>query len=495
MKRFRIFGLVAAAAFALAGLAACGGNPDPNAEGKTAIEFWGWGDAAEIAVFKGLVDAYNASAREVYVNFTKKPSATYDTDTATQMNSRKPPDVVYSADSVVKNWAKNGYIEDLTPYIAASGFDLDDLWDSQLERFQFETDTFRHTSDAPIWGLPKDLGPTAIFYNKDALNAVGVTVVENMPIERVGDEDEKHGYYVKDGQKYFNNSIPMTWEELETLSGLLTKSQNPASPTDYGFYCSWWFMFGWSVGGDVLKFVPSDDPAYKGGWWEFGLNNPAKNYIKDGEFVAAGTPGAVELPSVKEAFEYWISYSAGKGISPKPNEISVKSTLFTDEKTAMLVEGRYLVPELRRDCGFEWDVAPLAKHRDGVEAGHSGGMCLSVPKKSKNKDAAYQFIEYLSGAEGQEALIPSGFNVPNQKSLAGSDKFLIDTEPPYNNEVFVRAAQVQRGGDWTFMPDDAWIEEWAPTLNGDVLNGAKTLDDLYALVPAVNAKLKTYTKK
>ena len=68
--------------------------------------------------------------------------------------------------------------------------------------------------------------------------------------------------------------------------------------------------------------------------------------------------------------------------------------------------------------------------------------------------------------------------------------------PPYNNAVFVRAAQAQRGGDWTYLPDDAWIEVWAPTLNGDVLNGVLTVDQLFAYYQqSVNDKLKEYTMK
>lgn len=118
-----------------------------------------------------------------------------------------------------------------------------------------------------------------------------------------------------------------------------------------------------------------------------------------------------------------------------------------------------------------------------------------MSKNSKNKDAAFELIEYLSGPEGQRELMKTGFNVPNQKSIARSDAFLVSDQPPYNNAVFVRAAEVQRGGDWTYLPDDAWIEEWAPTLNGDVLNGVVTVDQLFARYTAtVNNKLKTYTQ-
>lgn len=167
-----------------------------------------------------------------------------------------------------------------------------------------------------------------------------------------------------------------------------------------------------------------------------------------------------ELASIREVFDFWVSLATGKDasgkengnkISPNPND-NIDSTMFTNQRLAMYVEGRYMVPEFRRDCKFNWDVAPLALWEGGVEAGHSGSMCISMSKNSKNKDAAFELIEYLSGPEGQKELMKTGFNVPNQKSIARSDAFLVSDQPPYNNAVFVRAAEVQRGGDWTYLP-------------------------------------------
>lgn len=511
--------------------AACnGGGGKLTPDGKKIIEFWGWGDEAETSVFQQLVDQFNAQSENVYVNFTKRPSGTYDQSLQTKLGSRQPVDVAFVGDSSIKKFASisaTPLIEDLTPYIENSDvINLDDMWDTQMQRFQFDTDTFQYSPNAPIWGLPKDLGPTVVCYNKTAMNLAEITVIENKPIEEITAEDEKHGYYVKNNQKYFNNSIPMTWEEMLEIGKILTKEQNPASPTDFGFYSQWWFFLGWSIGGDVIRFVENDNPAYYGGYWDFTLGDTSRNYIvKKGNSVIVGektyTEGeiigykdkglltendklkCIELPSMREAFDFFVSLDTGKNaqgidignkISPKPSD-SIDSTLFTSGKLAMYVEGRYMVPEFRRDITFEWDVAPLPKHKDGIEAGHSGSMCLVMSSRSKNKAEAFSLIEYLSGPIGQEALVKTGFNVPNQKSLANSEVFLNSELPPFNNEVFLRAAQIQRGGDWTYLPDDAWIAIWAPTLNGDVRNGYKTIDQLFSLYSNdVKTKLKTYTE-
>lgn len=515
---------------AVSTLAGCGENTNTvESKGKTNIEFWGWGDDIEVQVFTKLVDKFNATHDDIYVNFTKRPSSTYSVDTLKQLQSRRAPDVVFVEDSKIKLWASDSIdvLEDLTPYIEKSSvIDLSDIWEGQISRFIFDQDTFKTTENSPVWGLPKDLGATVIYYNKDAIQSAGITIVEGKTAADVP-ADEAHGFYVKDGKAYFNNSISMTQTELVEMGKLLTKAQNENSPTDFGYYCQWWFSLGWSVGGDDIVFVESDDANYNGGYYDFILNDANPNYrVKDGESVtvngttyqagellgyydkqalsSADKTKCNELASMREVFDYWVSFATGKNadgtengncISPKPND-NIDSTMFTNQRLAMYVEGRYMVPEFRRDCNFEWDVAPLPHWDGGIETGHSGSMCISMSKSSKNKDAAFALIEYLSGPEGQRELMKTGFNVPNQKSIAKSDEFLKSDEPPYNNSVFVRAAEAQRGGDWTYLPDDAWIEEWAPTLNGDVLNGVLTVDQLFNdYTQKVNDKLKTYTLK
>jgi hypothetical protein len=107
-------------------------------------------------------------------------------------------------------------------------------------------------------------------------------------------------------------------------------------------------------------------------------------------------------------------------------------------------------------------------------------------------------MEYACGAEGQNALAETGFNVPNQISVATDPDgaFLSSTERPYNNTVFLTAAEIERGGDWTYVSDDAWIEIWSPTLNGDVLNGKTSISDMFKMYnDTINETLKGYTLK
>ena len=82
MKFFKKATIAAlSAVFALSALTGCDGGGGGGGAGKTNLEFWGWGDDIEVQVFTELVDKFNATHDDIYVNFTKRPSSTYGVDT------------------------------------------------------------------------------------------------------------------------------------------------------------------------------------------------------------------------------------------------------------------------------------------------------------------------------------------------------------------------------------------------------------------------------
>ena len=272
------------------GISGCNNNHSSSTNnsdgGKTTVTLWAWGDEAEVNVFQNLIRDYNSTNEDnIYVNFVKKPSSSYYSVLETNLTGRQAPDLFYVGDSMIKRYAKNDYLEDLTNYIKDSDIiDLNDIWPTLMERYQFDVNTYNYDSNAPIWGLPKDIGPTVIFYNEDAFKAKGVTIIS----AKDGDNDEFVNYsgntykavgYDKENN-VFNNKIAMTFEENEALSSLLSNgsTNRDSHLTKWGFYSSWWFYAGWSVGGDVIQFKETTDASYHGGYWEFTLDDEIPNY-------------------------------------------------------------------------------------------------------------------------------------------------------------------------------------------------------------------------
>ncbi len=523
--------IVALLSFAAMLTVSCVGTRDLS--GMTKVTMWVWGDVAETNVFQKLAKDYtNNNKDNIYIDFQKKDSDGYDTTLRTALTGRQGPDIFYVGDASIKRYAGDNNLEDLSRYIKDSTIiDTNDIWPSLMDRYQFDTNTYLHDDSAPIWGLPKDIGPTVIFYNEDALTAQNIKVIS-------AKDDDNDGKVTYQGQQYdargydpenkvFNNKIAMTTDELGEISKLLNHSNAIPSKhqTRWTFYSSWWFWAGWSVGGDCIQFHETDDPSYYGGYWEFTLDDTHKNYrvnedmtlnehsYKKGEFVdyydlpfmetydqtaSLVAEGKLnELPSINSAFDYWINFFYN-GTSPKPSDFSSELGLFTNQEVAMYVTGRYNTLEFRRDCSFAWDCAPLPIFEGGTGGGHSTSMCVSMNKNCKNKPEAFKVIEYFCGPEGQDALAATGFNVPSQISVTNdpNGNFLKSTERPYNKDCFLDAVSYQKAGDWSYLKDDAWINIWAPYLNGDVINGKATQQELFAKYKtATNNKLKEYTRR
>ena len=559
------------------------GNIRPSSGGKTVITFWGYGDENEQAVFTNLVKDFNEINKGVIeVKYEPKPNQYTESARSALQSTKAKVDVLYVADADFKGFAEMGYLEPLDDYLKTSKeVIIDEMWETSVNRFKYDVKTTKQdTADAHYWGIPKDIGPTVIFYNETYFEYAGITVIsvykDDLDDFNAGGKDargktkaeygingevKEKGYFVLDGKKYFNNQVPMSWEECKDVA-VLVQSAARANGKDnaYGFFTEWWFNYGWSVGGDCIQYVESNDAQYNGGYWDFTLLDPTANYIvadnvTDGftvngnkynageiiswqdklvdtkadsktirpEILTAKDNGILnQLPSQRDAFVEFLRVcqtdsskivdqdKKGYGISPNPNSIggdAAKSTAFTSGNLAMLVDGRWNVTNFRKVMKDKWDVAPLPQYKEydsegnitvhGIEAGHSGSVALCINAKSQKKNAAWKFAEYIGGKTGQTKQAESGFAIPSQKDIAKSEVFLQSSQSPKNSIIFVRAAEIQTPGDWWYLRDKAWIDDWAGVLNGDVRNGKKTLSDFEKDSKYLGTwdKLKAYTEK
>lgn len=490
-------------------LSGCGGNES----GKTEITFYGWGNETEVSLTQRFVDEYNASQNEIEVKYTAIPSEDYGTKIRNALASRNPPDVLIAGDGEIKPWIENNGLAVLDDYISNSTvFDLSDFWEEGQNRYLYNVET-RMNGSGHYYGLMRDLSPTVLFYNKTAFNRVGVTCISLSVEECMNQYGVAKGYFEVGGKKYFNNQIPMNWSEMLELAKLNTSNpsssyHNSSATTTYGIHYVNWFSLGWSVGVDSVQFV-KDETSRIGGRYEFSLNDTAPNYsVKEGQTVTLsnGTvykekeliayddrklltsddkANCYELPSAVEAMQFYVDLSTKYQVAPKPsftNSTSQYSIFASGNQAAMIVDSRYavgiyrsLIKEEGNGSGFDWDCAPMPVHEHGIKAGHSGSLAYCISQKSRNKDAAFKFIEYINGVEGQTAFAEAGFTIPNTKTLSNSDVFLQPDKLPKNSKVFVEAAAYQTVGDWGYLPSKDWISPWANKLNSDVLNGISDL--------------------
>ena len=549
LKRWIALTLVLVSVLSLCACNGAGGKPTNS---TVTLQFWGWGDDVEASVFQEITNRFNATVgkeKNITVKYVQKASSSYSSDTALALAGNHTPDVVYVEDKFVKSWADAGYLTQLDSG-EFTGFDFvnagGEIWENGISRYRFDPETATSSNSAPLWALPKDIGPTVLYYNASYLKQLQITEI-SVP------EDELAAYNSANGTSYaakgydsaarvFNNRIAMSWSETIELA----KEMQKIDGCDYGYYNEWWYTYGWSVGGDVVQYIPD-------GYYKFTLNDNTKNYIvKDdvtsvtvggntytaGEIIsyqdktaiaAADKSNLNELPSMYDAFLEFVALTAkegsvvgtrvdgtqqlGYGVSMGANSLGTADAedYFASGKFGMFVDGRWEVPTLRKNMSENskwgagsWNVAPLPVYKEydadgnvtvhGVSGGHSGSMGLAIAEGSENKQAAFEFLKFVAGEEGQKAQAEAGFAIPNQKALASQDVFLQPTQDPANAIVFVEAAAVQRPGDWWSLTNSAWIDDWANYLNYTVRENKATVNEMFdKYAESTQEKLYEYT--
>jgi len=509
----RILAVVFSLACAIGCFAGCG-------DSATSIKFYTWGNDTEQAVMRSLVEKFNNLHKgEIKVNFTPIPSGDYATKLENALGGRQVPDVFIAGDGEIKRWISMGAVAKLDEYVEQSTvIDLDDMYTEGVNRYRFD-DNSPLAGRGDLYGIMRDYSPSCIYYNIDAFETVGVHCISMTAEDSLAQYGDATAYFEHEGQLYFNNKVPLDWDELLSLAQRLTANtaapvRNDSSITKYGMYVINWFCFGFSVGGNCLKWVEDDNYA-EGGKYDFTLFDDTANWIvNEGNTVTVGettyTAGQIveyndkpaltdaqkalctQLPSQLDAMQYFVDLSVKHKVSPVPDVTASNSsyTIFSSQQAAMLLDTRYATGIYRKTIDeattgrFNWDVAPIPKHKDGILAGHSGSEAYCIAQNSRKKDLAWKFIEFMAGEEGSKAFAEAGFTLPANKQMANSDTFIQQGQNPKNYQIFLDAPTYQTVGDWGYLPDKDWINIWANPLNTDVLNGDMTLAQLQALTEA-----------
>ena len=158
------------------------------------------------------------------------------------------------------------------------------------------------------------------------------------------------------------------------------------------------------------------------------LSDDAKGYI-------------LENQKTIDALNFY-SDLAIRGYAPKKSESAslTMAQLFLQQKIAMHVCGRWLVPKYRSEANFDWDVVQFPKgDKASITSIDSSGYALST--SSKNKEEALRFLKYISSKESLEVLVQSGLIVPARKDVAYSSVFMDSSLKPRNTKVFVESIE------------------------------------------------------
>lgn len=124
-------------------------------------------------------------------------------------------------------------------------------------------------------------------------------------------------------------------------------------------------------------------------------------------------------------------------VAPEKNESAslTMAQMFLQERLAMDLSGRWIVPKYREEAEFDWDIVNFPHGFIGsVVPMDASGWAIS--KSSKNPELAQKFIEHLSSRESIEKFSQGGLIVPARVDVATSQYFLNDLKPK-NAKVFL----------------------------------------------------------
>src|SRR5690554_3495023 len=188
MKKVFIVLALLAASLIIVACGPAGGTddiePGVRPDKASIITFWAYGDNVEKAVFEHLVTEFNKlNEGYVEVRYVQRSPDGYGDALRLGLQGTRGPDVVYVNDADYKALAELGYLLPLDSYLEASDeINVDEMWPSSINRYLYDVDTTTSTGpNAKYWGIPKDIGPTVIYYNETFFNQAGITVISVYP--------------------------------------------------------------------------------------------------------------------------------------------------------------------------------------------------------------------------------------------------------------------------------------------------------------------------
>lgn len=381
----RIFALVLAFNMMLA-ITACGsklgiGKKDGN---QTVITFAGWGSLAEKQIFTSMIDEFEKAHPGVKVNYQHVPGTQEDylVKLTSLLAANKMPDVFYIHSDEFYSWVDAGRLENLTPYMNASTVATNaKVWEKSLNIFRYDQASKQvGVENGDLYGLPKDLGPWAMVYNKTLFEAKGVALPD--PVE------------------------PMTWSEFIEVCKKLTGGEG------------------------VNKVFGTANYTLESAVWSNGA-----------DFLNADhTKVTVDTPEFAEAMQWVADLALVHGVSPTPEEDSASGWFqrWVNGKVGMAWMGPWDQATFWDSVNFEWDIMPTPvsdRTSKGVTWLASAALCVS--NTSKEKQLAYELAEFLSmDANAQTYNYQAGQAVPNLIDMAKNDYMQMD-KAPANKQVFL----------------------------------------------------------
>lgn len=344
---------------------------------KTAVSFMVFGGPEELAAYESLVAAFHQAQSDIEIELRYVPDlAEYRRRLAADFSAGAAPDVMLLNYRRFATFAGQGGLQPLGDYLAASALlDEADFYPQTIAAFRFADD---------LWCIPQNMSSLVVYYNQALFDAAGLPYPA---------DDWTWGDFLLAAQRL---TLDVDGDGRSDQYGAgIEPTLNRLAP------------FIWQAGGELV-----DDPQ-----------RPTRLTLDD--------------PISQIGMQWFVELQTVHGVVPDALAQSAESneSRFLNGTLAMYFNSRRGVPTYRTITDFTWDVAPLPRGAQQAGILHSDGYCMAA--SSKEKEAAWRFIEFANSPAGQDLVARTGRTVPSLRVVAESPAFLEPTQPPARSRVFL----------------------------------------------------------
>ena len=302
----------AAAAVALAG---CGGtaatNSGTGSSGSVQDITWQtmW-SGATLSLLNQMVTEFNRTHPTIHVTESNIPSATGDAKLLSEISAGDPPDVFTEWNPVLGEYAADGSIQPLTPYLTGKY--------AGLEKWEYPIAKDGGLYKGTLYALPMSMNSWALYYNKSLMKAAGIaappTTLAQLYTDQArewkisGNKISEIGFYplYSEGFEYFGSFFGAV--NCFTSSGQYDLAGCKGAKTEADFFAQYdkypyadisalQTAYGAVAGGDDDAFVAGKEGFDMDGPWEGAQNIPDTNPKMVGNFGVVAFPGTEPGPS------------------------------------------------------------------------------------------------------------------------------------------------------------------------------------------------------
>ena len=339
-------------------------TPLAGAADKTTITVCSWWTSESGGALDAFKKAFEAANPDISINFIMIPASDFYTKLLSMIAGGESPDVGMLAMDRIAQYASKNALTSLDSYMEKT-YPLDDLWESLKPGLQYK---------GRYYAIPRDCTCQVLYYNKKLFDEAKV--------------------------KYPDES--WTWEDFQEAAEKLTKRDQSGTTLQYGYafrtYSDGWYSWILSAGGRMVN----------------------KDYTKS----------TMSDPNTVKAVQFLADLALKSHVSLTMDNATAKSMgepadLFRTNRLAMMIGGVSTSYKFADSKTLSWDIAPMPLVKKG--APHNNRLWTNtwiLPKGAKHPEAAWRFLRFAGGPEGQKISADKHLGIPALKSIANSPVFL-----------------------------------------------------------------------